>query len=280
MKVVADTLGVARSNLIERCSGRAKKRERYHVAADAELLPLIRAIVDARPTYGYRRVTAVLNRRLASSGGALVNHKRVFRIMQLNNLLLQPFTGRCDKRIHDGKVQTVRSNLRWCSDGFEIPCWNGEIVRVGFSLDTCDREVMAWAASTAGVSGEMVRDMMLLSVERRFGAYRTPFAIQWLADNGSGYTAKDTVDFAVALGLAPCFTPVRSPESNGMAEAFVKTFKRDYVRCNPRPDAATVLRQLPIWFEDYNNNHPHSALKMRSPREFIQANSSPATCPV
>ena len=43
---------------------------------------------------------------------------------------------------------------------------------------------------------------------------------------------------AVALNLAPCFTPVESPESNGMAEAFVKTFKRDYVRVSPIANAA------------------------------------------
>jgi transposase InsO family protein len=40
-------------------------------------------------------------------------------------------------------------------------------------------------------------------------------------------TARETLDFAAALGLVPCFTPVRSQESNGIAETFVKTFKRD-----------------------------------------------------
>ena len=55
-----------------------------------------------------------------------------------------------------------------------------------------------------------------------------------------------------------------------MAEAFVKTFKRDYLRLNPLPDAKTALRQIPGWIEDYNDVHPHSALKMRSPREFIR----------
>jgi putative transposase len=70
----------------------------------------------------------------------------------------------------------------------------------------------------------------------------------------------------------PRFTPIRSPESNGMAESFVKTFKRDYVRCNARPDARTVLGQLDSWFEDYNSSHPHRSLKMLSPREFINAN--------
>jgi putative transposase len=62
-----------------------------------------------------------------------------------------------------------------------------------------------------------------------------------LSDNGSAYVAKDTLDIATALGLKLCFTPVRSPESNGIAEAFVKTFRRDYTRLSILPDAATVI---------------------------------------
>jgi putative transposase len=101
-----------------------------------------------------------------------------------------------------------------------------------------------------------------------------------LADNGSAYTARETLEFAVALGLVACFTPVRSPESNGVSEAFVKTLKRDYTRIQPRPDATTVLQMLPSWIDDYNQNHPHSGLQMRSPREFIRSHSQPAQCPV
>ena len=56
-----------------------------------------------------------------------------------------------------------------------------------------------------------------------------------------------------------------------MSEMFVKTFERDYVRINPLPDAKFALRQINGWFEDYNENHPHSGPKMRSPREFIRA---------
>ncbi|WP_157985966.1 integrase core domain-containing protein [Teichococcus vastitatis] len=95
------------------------------------------------------------------------------------------------------------------------------------------------------------------------------------------YTAADTTDFAAALNLVPCFTPVRSPESNGVCEAFVKTLKRDYARVNPRPDAISVLQQIPAWFEDYNTIHPHSGLRMRSPREFIaEQSANHAACPV
>ena len=81
-----------------------------------------------------------------------------------------------------------------------------------------------------------------------------------LTDNGSIYAAANTVGMAVALNLVACFTPVQSPESNGIAETFVKTFKRDYVWINPIPDAPTALAAIEHWFDDYNEVHPHSSL--------------------
>ena len=67
---------------------------------------------------------------------------------------------------------------------------------------------------------------------------------------------------------------------NGMAEAFVRTIKRDYVRVSPVPDAKTVKRLLPSWMTHYNEVHPHKALGYRSPREFIAARSNPWPYPV
>jgi putative transposase len=272
MKAVANTLGVARSNLHDNLRQAAKPRASYRKSDDHGLLRLVRRLVDERPTYGYRRITALANRELARTGEPVINHKRMFRIMRQNGMLLARHTGRRKGRLHDGKVIVVRSNLRWCSDGFEIACWNGDLVRLAFIIDAHDREIIAWqAVANTGISGSMVRDMMLDAVETRFAAIRLPHPVEWLTDNGSVYTAKETRDFAMALNLVPCFTPIQSPESNGISESFVKTFKRDYVRVNPLPDAVTALRQIAGWFEDYNNNHPHSGLKMRSPREFIRA---------
>jgi transposase InsO family protein len=74
-----------------------------------------------------------------------------------------------------------------------------------------------------------------LLARRHFRALGAPLPVEWLADNGSCFTAHETIAFASAIGLVPCFTPVRSPESNGIAEAFVKTFKRDYVRLTRPP---------------------------------------------
>ena len=86
MKAVADTLAVARSNLIERVSRRAKSRRPYRKAGDDELLALIRRLVDERPTYGYRRIRRFINRQRKANGKPPVNGKRVLRIMQANKL--------------------------------------------------------------------------------------------------------------------------------------------------------------------------------------------------
>jgi transposase InsO family protein len=219
--------------------------------------------VDGRPTYGYRRITRLVNRQQKAEGKPTINAKRVLRIMQVNKLTLERHTGRRPGRTHDGVVIALRSNIRWCSDHFELACRNSELLRVLFAIDACDREVIAWSATTAGISGEMVRDLMIVCVERRFGTSKTPHVVD-------RFIAKDTLDTAMALGLRLCFTPVRSPESDGIAEAFVKTFKRDYARLSILPDAATVIALLPAWFEDYNEVHPHSGLKFLSPREFLR----------
>ena len=129
---------------------------------------------------------------------------------------------------------------------------------------------MGHVATTGGITAEDVQDLMVATVEHRYGPVnRLPEPIEWLSDNGSPYTARDTRAFARDIGLVPRTTPVSSPQSNGMAEAFVRTLKRDYVRVNPRPDAQTVIDQLPRWIEHYNSVHPHRALGYRSPREYI-----------
>jgi putative transposase len=269
VRQVARILEVSRSNLITHIQSQSSARtEHYRIAQDEEFLPLIRSVTDRRPTYGYRRVTALLNLELQKQLKPRVNHKRVYRIMKAHGLLLQRYTAR-PNRTHDGKIITLRSNTRWCSDAFAIQCWNGDRVHVVFALDTCDREALGYLASTIGVDGAMVRDLMVESIETRFGKIpELPAPIQWLSDNGPCFIAHETVRVGRMLGFEVCTTPSYSPESNGMAEAFVKTFKRDYVWSASLTDAMTVMAQLPTWFEDYNERAPHKGLKMLSPRQY------------
>jgi putative spermidine/putrescine transport system substrate-binding protein len=92
---------------------------------------------------------------------------------------------------------------------------------------------------------------MVECVEKRFGVPRAPHPVRWIVDDGLTYPATRTVEIATTLNLQPCFTPVESRESNGVAEA-----------------------------NDYNEGHPRSGLAYRSPKEYVRVQSQPATCPV
>ena len=79
MKKIAETLGVARSNLIERAAGKRRKRGPQIRAGDAELTADIRRLVDTRPTCGYRRINA----------------KRVYRLMKVRLAAGPPYRTAC-----------------------------------------------------------------------------------------------------------------------------------------------------------------------------------------
>jgi len=113
MSAVAETLDVARSNLAERTAGRPPQRKGRPPLPEEELVKTIKAIVAELPTYGYRRVWAILRRMAERDGCQAPNHKRVYRIMRVHGLLLQKHVGGSERR-HDGRIAVEQSNLRWC----------------------------------------------------------------------------------------------------------------------------------------------------------------------
>ncbi|WP_114043080.1 IS3 family transposase [Escherichia coli] len=270
---VSRCLRVSRAQLhvILRRADDWKDGRRSRHTDDTDVLRRIHHVIGELPTYGYRRVWALLRRQTELDGMPAINAKRVYRIMRQNALLLERKPAvPPSKRAHTGRVAVKESNQRWCSDGFEFRCDNGEKLRVTFALDCCDREALHWAVTTGGFDSETVQDVMLGAVERRFGSELPASPVEWLTDNGSCYRANETRQFARMLGLEPKNTAVRSPESNGIAESFVKTIKRDYISIMPKPDGLTAAKNLAEAFEHYNEWHPHSALGYRSPREYLR----------
>ncbi|WP_187765124.1 IS3 family transposase [Escherichia albertii] len=277
VSLVSRCLRVSRAHLhvILRRTDDWKDGRRSRHSDDTDVLLRIHHVIGELPTYGYRRVWALLRRQAELDGMPAINAKRVYRIMRQNALLLERKTAvPPSKRAYTGRVAVKESNQRWCSDGFEFRCDNGEKLRVTFALDCCDREALHWAVTTGGFDSETVQDVMPGAVERRFGNDLPSSPVEWLTDNGSCYRANETRQFARMLGLEPKNTAVRSPESNGIAESFVKTIKRDYISIMPKPDGLTAAKNLAEAFEHYNEWHPHSALGYRSPREYLRQQAS------
>ncbi len=180
----------------------------------------------------------MLKRKKKAKKEAPINYKWGYRTMKNAGLIL-PKSGVRTEKVHEGKIITLNSNIRWCSDSYAFRCFNRETVFVAFIEDTCDREAISWLASTAPITSEVIRDLAAVVLERRFGNGGIPLhPIEYLSDNGGCYRAEETKNFLKAQGFAPCYTPSYSPEINGMSESLVKTIKRDYIRVSERLETA------------------------------------------
>jgi putative transposase len=123
--------------------------------------------LPASLAYDYRRVHALIRRRRGEDGGAAVNAERVYFVMKAHRLLGARHTGSGGERRHEGRVAVARSDTRWSSDTVEIGCDNGERVRIAFTLDCCDREAIAWVATTDRIASSDIRDLMIVSIAAR-----------------------------------------------------------------------------------------------------------------
>ena len=99
MKIVAEVVGVSRSNLIERMRERAKKRIGRPPLPHDKLVAEIKAAIAELPTYGYRRVHAILKRQALAAGLKPPNHKRVYRVMKVHGLLLDRHAGGVERAV-------------------------------------------------------------------------------------------------------------------------------------------------------------------------------------
>lgn len=259
--MICRTLGIGRATAYRSLKGRP---HRYHRREDPQVVDQLRQVLRDRGSYGHRRARVLVNRQFETRYG----RERIRRLMRMYGLAVPVRGRRRNGRAHRGLIRREASNQRWCSDVLEIACWNGDVVHVAFAIDCCDREAIAVVATPYSTSGVEIRRLIRKAVFARFGNEGPLAPIQWLSDNESIYTALDTVIEAERLGLTPITTPAASPESNGMAEAFVNTLRRDYINDADLDSAERIFEQLPGWIEDYNTFAPHSSLGMRSPAEY------------
>lgn len=206
-----------------RTAARHERSAQYAKTDDPVVAAHIREVIRQRGSYGYRRVTAMVNRTLDTA----YNRKRIRRVMEVNEWNLPRPGRRRSARAHTGRIIRGAPNEHWCSDTLQIPCWNEELVELGFILDCHDREAIAHVTVSRRYRASDVQELLEAAVATHFGISRPVESVQFLWDNGCIYTALDTVCTAERLGLSPVTTPAYSPQSNGMSEAFVNTLRRD-----------------------------------------------------
>jgi len=226
-----------------------------------------RAVLDValeRPSFGYRRVTAMVRRRLRVA----VNEKRVRRILAAERLQLEPcVVDRARVRKHPGRQITEAPDEAWQLDLKYVWCGRDGWAFLQNVVECCTAEWVAYALGKRCGAAE-ANGLLDRAVEERFPETCLAPGTRLRTDNGPAYRADGFREHARLLGFALERIQVQTPEDNGVVESFHAGLARDYLNALVFDSFAEAEAYLAWAFEDYNGVKPMQRLGWRTPREY------------
>jgi putative transposase len=220
------------------------------------------------PAYGYRRITAELQKR-----GFAVNHKRVLRMMREDNLLCvrrRKFVVTTDSR-HNlpvypnlaPQITPTAINQLWVADITYIRL-RTEFVYLAVVLDAFSRRVIGWALGRTLEAGLATAALAMALAERR----PHPGLVHH-SDRGVQYASQQYTSLLKENRVQISMSRRGNPYDNAACESFMKTLKYEEVYRNDYRDFAEARASIGEFLERvYNQKRLHSALGYLPPAEF------------
>jgi transposase InsO family protein len=250
------------------------------VEEDMEVRSAIQQIaLEHRRRYGYRRIAAELRRR-----GMRVNHKRVLRMMQEDDLLAMKrrrFAVTTDSQ-HSlevylnlaSRMKLTGTDQLWVADITYIRL-QAEFVYLAVILDGFSRKVVGWELDRT-----LASRLAITALEQAIMNRRPAPGLVHHSDRGIQYACAEYVALLEQHGMVPSMSRPANPYDNASCESFIKTLKREEIYAHQYEDLIHLRVQIEEFIEQYyNRQRLHSALGYRSPEEFEQQNEhgSPAS---
>jgi putative transposase len=244
-------------------------QERAPVEEDMEVRSEIQKIfAEHKRRYGYRRVSAELRRR-----GMVVNHKRVARLMQEDNLLaVQPkafvVTTDSDHELEvylnlASRMKLTGVNQLWVADITYIRL-HKEWVYLAVILDAFSRKVVGWE-----LERNLTARLPIAALERSIADRQPPPGVVHHSDRGVQYASGPYVGLLQKHGMIPSMSRPANPYDNASCESFMKTLKREEIYANEYRDLDNLRVNIAAFIDSYYNRvRLHSALGYKPPEEF------------
>lgn len=229
---------------------------------DAELSEQIRTIIDANPSYGLRRITALVRRQSAGS----VNRKRVHRIIKLNGWQVWQKPQGKRPRVQAWPSRATTPNERWAIDTTYVFCGRDGWCPLTAIIDCCDRSIVGWRLSRSGVARIAAAALEDALRDRKIQTGQRELTLR--SDNGLVFGAKVFVRVVNRYGLGQEYITPYSPEQNGMIERFFKTLKEECVWVHRFENRDQAFAVIAAWLQHYHQARPHSALGYLTPAEY------------
>jgi putative transposase len=255
LRLLCEALDVHRCNL-------------YHQPRPDEDRPIkgaLRELAGAWPTYGYRRLTAMLRRE-----GLPVNAKRVRRLM--HELGICGEAPRREPRTTDSDhayprfpnlvegLEAEHPDQVWVADITYIRL-RKEFVYLSVIMDVFTRCIRGWHLGRS-----LEQELTLTALE---GAFERGCPEIHHSDQGVQYAATAYVAMLTGRGVKISMASVGEPEENGYAERLMRTIKEEEVDLSEYEEFSDAMRGLGRFLDDvYNRKRIHSSLGYLTPAEF------------
>ena len=243
-----------------RAVGQPRSTQRYEKqprSDEEQLTADIVALASRYGRYGYRRITALLQR-----DGWQVNHKRVERIWRREGLKVpqkQPKRGRL--WLNDGSIVRLRpqyANHVWSYDFVEDRTHNGVKFRILNVIDEYTRECLAVRVKRSLTHKDVLEVLTWLFWQRGVPAHIR-------SDNGSEFTAGKVRAWLKKLSVKPLFIEPGSPWENGYIESFNGKMRDELLAREIFYSLKEAQIMIEMWRRHYNTIRPHSSLGYRPP---------------
>lgn len=255
--VVCEVLDCARSSYYHQVAERTD---------EAKLKADIKAVAAEWPTYGYRRITAQLQRQ-----DWLVNRKRVQRLMRLMDIQakIKRKKRRTTNSEHDfprypnlvQDLEIVRPEQVWVSDITYIRL-RYDFVYLAVIMDVFTRGIRGWHLGRS-----LDHTLTLAALRRALAKYPAPEIHH--SDQGVQYAATAYTQVLQDVNVQISMADVGEAWQNGYAERLIRTIKEDEVDLSEYIDYHDAYHQLGRFLDDvYMYKRIHSSLGYLTPAEF------------
>ena len=259
---VSRVLRVSRSSLSR--DWRPESETATRKALDEELVEAVREVIDAHPTFGYRRIWAILRHAREMK----VNRKAVYRVLRVKGWFVNQRVKTPRPRAQYMRSRAERSDERWAMDITHIPCGSDGWGHLCAIIDCHDRELIGYEFALRGRSREAERALESACI-RRFGMLQAPEEAPTLrSDNGLVFQSRRFRATCRDYKIEQEYITPYTPEQNGMIERFFRSLKEECTWQHNFKNFEEASRAIEQWISWYNESRPHQALDYSSPLEF------------
>jgi putative transposase len=242
-------------------------------AVEMELRDQMQKVALQWPAYGYRRITAEMQKR-----GFDVHPKRMLRMMREDNLLCvrrRAFVATTDSRhnlpIYPNLARQMTPagvNQLWVADITYIRL-RMEFVYLAVMLDAFSRRVIGWALGHT-LESELAMTALRMAIRERSPS---PGLVHH-SDRGVQYASHAYTEMLQQHGATISMSRKGNPYDNAACESFMKTLKYEEVYRNEYRDFKEAHSSIAEFLERvYNRERLHSALGYQSPTDFENGTS-------